>query len=143
MNCGYNEISDNTALHPTAFSRKSLLHAEWCYSTIELEALGNTTWPREVPPLLFTKEVCIITDHKALVAIIRKDVAMLTWHQQWIMLHIHQYRVHILFKPDPDLYIMDWLFWNNPTEKRDQELTAMNINADAITEYTNMHIQRR
>ena len=44
----------------------------------------------------FAKEVYIITDHKLLVAMISKDVAMLLQWLQSIMLFIHQYTIHIL-----------------------------------------------
>ena len=40
MNYVQDEVSDNAILCPNAFPRKSLLHAEWHYSTIECEALG-------------------------------------------------------------------------------------------------------
>ena len=43
---------------------------------------GNTIWAREVPPLLFCQEVCIITGHNLLVAILRKDVDMVTVQKQ-------------------------------------------------------------
>ena len=40
INCGCDEVSDNTTLHPVAFTSKSLFSAEWCYSNKEREALG-------------------------------------------------------------------------------------------------------
>ena len=51
------------------------------------------------------------------------------------MVYIHQYRVCIIYKPDPDLYIADWLSKNN------QEITGMNINMHAIS--TSFNIQNR
>ena len=39
MNCGHDEVPDNTTLHPTAFASKTLSHAEWHYSNIQHEAL--------------------------------------------------------------------------------------------------------
>ena len=50
-----------------------------------------------------------------------------------IMLCIHQYSVHILYKHGPDLYIADWLSKNNHVEKKDQVTTGMNINIHAIS----------
>ena len=44
-----------------------------------------------------------------------------------MMLRIHQYRVCIIYKPDPDLHIAEWLSWNNHKENRDQEINDMNI----------------
>ena len=41
MNCGHDEIPDNTMLHPIAFASKGLWSAKWCYSNIEWETLGK------------------------------------------------------------------------------------------------------
>ena len=49
------------------------------------------------------------------------------------MLCIHQYWVYIIYKPGPDLYIADWLSRNNHTEGKDQEITGININMNAIS----------
>ena len=54
------------------------------------------------------------------------------------MLHIHQYRVCIIHKPGPDLYIADWLSRNNHAEDRDQEIIGMNKNVNAISTAVNM-----
>ena len=43
------------------------------------------------------------------------------------MLCIHQYSEHILYKPVPKLYMVDWLSWNNCAENRDQEIMGMNV----------------
>ena len=41
LNCRYDEVPDNTMLHPIIFARKSLSSAEWQYSNIEREVLGT------------------------------------------------------------------------------------------------------
>ena len=62
-------------------------------------------------------------------AIIDKDVAMLYQHLQYIMLQIHQYMVHNIYKPGPDLYTADWTSWNNHTENKDwKSITGINAN---------------
>ena len=53
----------------------------------------------------FAGEVSIITDHKPLVAICKKDVATLSQRIQQILLRIHQYRVRIIYKPGPYVFI--------------------------------------
>ena len=55
------------------------------------------------------KEVYITNDHRPLIAEISTDVATLSQQLQSAMLPIHQYRVHIIYKPGPDLYVEDWL----------------------------------
>ena len=62
-----------------------------------------------------------------------KDVAIINQWFQYIMLHIHQYSVYILYKPGPELYIVGWLSWNNYEECRDQEITGKNVILPAIS----------
>ena len=65
VNCRCDEVPDNTAVGPSAFTNKSLASAEHCYSNKGCD----------VPGILhdcFAREVCIITDHKQFVAIISK-----------------------------------------------------------------------
>ena len=119
MNCGYDEIPDNGTLCSIAFVSKSLLIDDLCYSNMEWEALGILhCWVR-FPHYCFAKEVCIITDHKPLVVIISKEVAMVSHCLQCNMLLTHQYQLCIIYISGPDLYIVDWLSWNNHTENRD------------------------
>ena len=61
-----------------------------------------------------------------------KDRAILLQHLQPIILHTHQYRVCILYKPDPELYIADWLSQNNHEENTDKEMQSLIINFNAI-----------
>ena len=77
--------------------------AEWCYSTIECEALGILHGLDKFYHYCFAGEVCIMTDYKPLAAISKKDVAMLSQLLQCIMLQIHQYLVTNIYKADPDL----------------------------------------
>ena len=57
----------------------------------------------------FSREDHVITDHKPLVAIFKKDVAMLLQCIQLILLKINQYMVQMLYKPGPEIFIADWL----------------------------------
>ena len=79
---------------------------------------------------------------------ITNDVEALSQWLQYTMLCIHKYSVHTLYKPCPQLYIVDWLSQNNHTENRDQEITGMNVNMHTISNaadipiYTSIHIHR-
>ena len=118
MNYGCDEVPDNATLCPTALTSESLLSAEWCYSNIEWEAIGILHGLEKFHNYCFAKEVCVITDHKPLVAIINKDVVTLSQHLQCIMLYIHQYRVCILYKPSTDLYMVESLSQKQPYRKQ-------------------------
>ena len=74
----------------------------------------------------------VITDHKPLVAMFKKDVATLSQHIQCILLKIHQYRVQIIYKPGPEIFIADWLSRNNHVEGKDKPIQDMDICMDTI-----------
>ena len=51
----------------------------------------------------FVREVGIIRDYKALLAIFKKYIATFPQRIQQILLRIHQYRVSFIYRPWPDL----------------------------------------
>ena len=73
--CQKGMAPDNTNLCPIAFASKSLTGAEWRYSNIEQEALGILHGLEKFHHYCFGREVLIITDHKQLVSIFKKDVS--------------------------------------------------------------------
>ena len=80
----------------------------------------------------FTREVSIITDHKLLVSIFKKDIATLLQRLQWILLRVHQYRVNIIYKPGPDLFITNCLSRQNHKEDKDEEIEGMQVKINNI-----------
>ena len=40
---------------------------------------------------------------------------------------IHQYRVQLLYKPGPEIFIADWLLQNNHIEGKDKPIKDMDI----------------
>ena len=75
--CQKDIAPDNTTLHPIVFASKSLTGAEHRYSNIEREALSILHGLEKFHHYCFAREVLIITDHKPLVAIFKKDVSTL------------------------------------------------------------------
>ena len=88
--CQKGMVPDNITLHPIAFASKSLTSVEWRYSNIEHEVLGILHGLEKFHHYCFGREVLIITDHKPLVAMSKKDVTTLLQHIQCILLKIHQ-----------------------------------------------------
>ena len=68
----------------------------------------------------------------------KKDVATLLQHIQCILQKIHQYRVQIIYKPGPNIFIADWLSHNNHIEGKDKPIKGMDIRIDAIQSTTDM-----
>ena len=80
----------------------------------------------------FGREVLVITDHKLLVSIFKKDVATLSHRIQHILLKIHQYRVKFIYKPGTDIFNADWLLRHNHEERKDQLIKGMEVWVDII-----------
>ena len=98
VTCQKDITPDNTILQPIAFTSKSLTSAKCRYSNIEREVLGILQGLEKFHHYCFARDVNVITDHKTLVALFKKDVASLSQRIQCILLRIHQYRVRILYK---------------------------------------------
>ena len=130
--CQTHMVPDNTILCPIAFASKSLMGTEHRYSNIECKALGILHGSEKFHHYCFGREVLIITDHKPLVSIFKKDVATMSQCIQCILLKIHQYRVQIIYKPGPEIFIADWLSRHNHTEGKNKPIKGMDIQVDAI-----------
>ena len=94
--CQKGVAPDNTILCPIAFASKSLTGTEPRYSNIKHEALGILHGLEKFYHYCFSREVLVITDHKPLVSMFKRDVASLLQCIQCILLKIHQYRVHFI-----------------------------------------------
>ena len=76
--CKKDTVPDNTILHPIVFASRSLTGTECRYRSKEREVLGILHGLKKFHHYNFAREVHIITDHKPLVAIFKKDVATLS-----------------------------------------------------------------
>ena len=63
---------------------------------------------------------------------------MLSQHIQCILLKIHQYRVQIIYKPGPKIFIADWLSQHSHEEKKDKPIKDMDIRIDTIQSATDI-----
>ena len=73
-----------------------------------------------------------------MVSMFKKDVTTLLQHMQHILLKIHQYRVQIVYKPGPEIFIADWLSRHNHIEGKDKPIKDMDIRIDAIQNVTDI-----
>ena len=128
-------VPDNTILYPVALASKSLAGTEHRYSNIGREALGILHRVEKFHHYCFAREVYVITNHKPLVSIFNKDVAMLSQQIQRILLKIHQYRVQILYKHGPEILIADWLSHHNHKENKDEPIRGMDIKGRCHTKH--------
>ena len=136
--CARDEAPDNSILRHTACMSKSLSSTEERYSNIERETLGRLYGLEKFHHYFFARRVSIITDNKLLVAIFKKDMVTLSQRLQGIILRIHQYRVRIIYKPGPDLFMTDWLPRQNHKENRDTGIPGIQLNINDILTSTNI-----
>ena len=59
-------------------------------------------------------------------------------HIQCILIKIHQYRVQIIYKPGPEIFIADWLSQYNHMEGKDKPIKDTDIRIDAIQSVTDI-----
>ena len=76
--CQKDMVPGNTILHPIAFVSKNLMDTEHRYSNIKREVLGILHGCKKIHHYCFVREAYVITNHKPLVSIFRKDMAMLS-----------------------------------------------------------------
>ena len=131
-------MSYNTTQHPIAFASKSLTGTEHRYSNIEREVLAILHGLEKFYHYCFAREVLIITDHKPLVAILKKKcgntIIVHTMHSS----KNHQYRVQIIYKPGLEIFIADWLSQHNHEQGKDKLIKDMDIRIDAIQSVTDI-----
>ena len=130
--CPWDMAHDNIILRPCAFASESLSALEKRYNSIGREALGILHSLETFFHYCFAREMSIITDHKPIVAFFEKGVATLSQGLECILLRIDQYRVRIINKCGPVLFIAGWLSRQNHKENKDGEKLGMKISSDAI-----------
>ena len=130
--CQKGTAPDNTIVCPTAFVSKSLTGAKWRYSNIKCEVLGILHGLEKFHHYCFGREVLEITDHKPLISMFNKDIATVLQYIHCILLKIHQYRVQIIYKPGPEIFIVDWLSRHNHAKGKDKAIKGMDVWVDAI-----------
>ena len=81
--------------------------------SIETDAFGVSSIYEQEPNYFFAHEVSMITDHKLLVAVYKKEVMCLSHRLKNILSCIHQHSIRILYTPGPQLFIADWLSRHN------------------------------
>ena len=112
--------------------------AEHRYSNIERKTLGILHGLKKFHHYCFTREVHVITNHKPLVAILKKRHGnAITMHTVY-PIKIHQYRVQILYKPRPEIFIADWLSQHNHHKGKDELIQDMEIRVDTILSATDI-----
>ena len=83
-----NEAPDNAAMWSIEFVSKNLTSAEIHYCNTKRDALGILHDLETFHQYCFTNDIRLVTNHKLLVAVSKKDIGSLSHRLQRILLHI-------------------------------------------------------
>ena len=95
--------------HPVTYASRSLTPAEQNYAQIEKELLGILFGTERFHQYIYGFDTTVHTDHKPLVAIVKKPLHLLSPRLQLIMLPLLRYTVSVQYIPGKYLYIADTL----------------------------------
>jgi len=126
------EIPPTECLRPIAYGSKSLTTTEQNYSNIEREALGILHALQKFHHYTFGRHTHIITDHRPLLAIFKKDVATASPRLQRILMKMHQYNISLSYRPGPEMHLADCLSRVGHIADTEKEIPDMKITVDSV-----------
>lgn len=126
------EIPTKNSLRPIAYASKALTETEQRYSNIEREALAILHALEKFHHFTYGRYTKVITDHRPLLAIHKKDVATASPRLQRILMRIHQYNVSLHYRPGKEMHLADCLS-RVGHQGSDTEIPGMKITIDDIT----------
>ena len=127
-------------LRPVAYASKSLTSAESNYSNIEHEALGVVHGLEKFHHYCYGRQVNVITDHKPLLSLLKKDVSTASPRLQRLLLRIHRYRVSMTYRPGKDMHLADFLSRSSHQPNKDPEIEGFKLTINDLTLETNCSI---
>ena len=96
-------------LLPVAYSSKTLTDAEGRYANTEHELLGVVAGMEKVHTFCYGWSTIVLSDHKPLTSIVRKDLGNAPPRLQRLLLHLQKYDVTIWYKPGKSMIFADHL----------------------------------
>lgn len=108
---------------PVCFASRSLTDAETRYAQIEKEMLAVVFACQKFHSYIYGRNVEIVTDHKPLLGIMKKDYNKIPSSKlQRMKLRLEKYRLTFTYLPGKFLYLADWLSrsFSKKIEKEDE-----------------------
>ena len=119
-------------LMPVAYGSKTLTDAESRYANIERELLGVVARVEKFHTFCYGRSTYILSDHKPLSAIVKKDLVNAPPRFQRLLLRLQKYNIQIQYKPGKSMIFADHLSRNvHPTPN--DELTLPNLDLEIST----------
>ena len=116
-----------TKLMPVAFASKTLISAERNYANIECELLV-VLGVLHFKHFTFGNEVNIVTDHKPLVSLLKKSLAVCSSRLSRLILKIVDYTLKVIYQPGRKMVISDALSHLSTHQTPDTKETVPGLN---------------
>lgn len=111
---------------PVAFASRSLTEVERRYAQIEKEMLGVSFGLQKFHAYTYGRHVHVITDHKPLVAIVKKPLSKAPRRLQALLLRTQEYNYSLSYQPGPSIPVADQLSRAPLAEKATSEVVHVN-----------------
>ena len=133
--CQKDMVPDNIILCPIAFASKSLTgQSKDTATSRERYWAYYMAWKNFIIIVLAERYSSSLTTNHWCPCLKKMSLATLLQCIQHILLKIHQYRVQIIYKPGPKIFIADWLSQHNHVEGKDKPIKDMDIKDRCHTE---------
>ena len=120
-------------LLPVAYGSKTLTNAESQYANIECELLGVVVRVEKFHTFCYRRSTIVLSDHKPLTSIVRKDMVNAPPRLQWLLLRLQKYDVTIQYKPGKSMIFADHLSRNiNPESSKVPTVPGLNLEVSAM-----------
>ena len=118
---------------PVAYGSKTLTDAEGRYANIKCELLGVVAGIEKFPTFCYGRSTIILSDHKPLTSIVRKDLVNAPLRLQRLLLCLQKYGVTIWYKPGKSMIFADHLSCNiHPEASRMPTIPDLNLEVSAL-----------
>ena len=118
---------------PVAYGSKTLIDAEGRYANIECELLGVVARIEKFHTFCYGRSTIILSDHKPLTSIVRKDLVNAPPRLQRLFLCLQKYDVTIWYKPGKSMIFADHLSHNaHPEASRMPTIPGLNLEVSAL-----------
>ena len=94
---------------PVEYSSRAMTHTEQQYAQIEKELLAVVFAMERFHQYVFAHPVTVETDHKPLLAIVKKALSSAPKRLQRMLLRLQRYTFQLIFKPGSELILADTL----------------------------------
>ena len=123
-------------LLPVAYGSKTLTDAKGRYANIEYELLDIVTGIEKFHTFCYGRSTIVLSDHKPLTSILRKDLVNAPPRLQRPLLHLQKYDVTIWYKPGKSMIFADHLScYIHPEASKVPTIPELNLEVSALELY--------